>query len=173
MGFQSSFSSFWVCQKFCYLGIKRALSWHGSQSSKSDFFSSNRMDNFQMLTTPIFLQFNMSPTSTSMAGYPYGSSSGYAGAMYAAAASTPPTTKEPFSSSLVSAGDSINSLRLKAKQHSTPSSSPYYPAASVSPGKSNSSESPNLTSTASAANTANSTELYNNGDAGTAAGESV
>eukprot|EP00093_Oithona_nana_P004099 04099.XXX_72275_68697_1 [CDS] Oithona nana genome sequencing. len=118
-------------------------------------------------------QFNMSPTSTSMAGYPYGSSSGYAGAMYAAAASTPPTTKEPFSSSLVSAGDSINSLRLKAKQHSTPSSSPYYPAASVSPGKSNSSESPNLTSTASAANTANSTELYNNGEAGTAAGESV
>ena len=106
-----------------------------------------------------------------MTGYPYGSSSGYAGAMYAAAASTPPTTKEPFStSSLVTAGDSINSLRLKAKQHSTPSSSPYYPAASVSPGKSNSSESPNLTSTASAA-ASNSTELYNNGD--TATGESV
>jgi len=112
-------------------------------------------------------QFNMSPTSGSMAGYPYGTSSGYAGAMYAAAASTASTsaastTKDSnshtsFSSSLMAAGDSINSLRLKAKQHST-SSSPtlapgvgpgggggsYYPA-SVSPGKSNhSSESPSL-----------------------------
>lgn len=109
----------------------------------------------------------MSPTSGSMAGYPYGTSSGYAGAMYAAAASTASTsaastTKDSsshtsFSSSLMAAGDSINSLRLKAKQHST-SSSPtlapgvgpggsggsYYPA-SVSPGKSNhSSESPSL-----------------------------
>lgn len=94
----------------------------------------------------------MSPSSGSMTGYPYGSSGGYAGAMYAAAASSStPTTKDSntsFSSSLMSAGDSINSLRLKAKQHST-SSSPtaiatsYYPA-SVSPGKSNSSESPNL-----------------------------
>ena len=93
-------------------------------------------------------QFNMSPSSSSMPGYPYGSSGSYAGAMYAAATSS--TTKE---SSLVAAGDSINSLRLKAKQHSS-SSSPtaiasasttsYYPA-SVSPGKSNSSESPNLT----------------------------
>ena len=97
----------------------------------------------------------MSPSSSSMPGYPYGSSGSYAGAMYAAATST---TKE---SCLMAAGDSINSLRLKAKQHSS-SSSPtaiasstsehlmkshatsYYPA-SVSPGKSNSSESPNLT----------------------------
>ena len=74
-----------------------------------------------------FFQFNMSPTSGSMAGYPYGSSSGYAGAMYAAAASSSTsTTKDSsgvpsFSSSLMAAGDSINSLRLKAKQHSTQS----------------------------------------------------
>ena len=96
-------------------------------------------------TVPLHFQFNMSPSSSSMPGYPYGSSGSYAGAMYAAATST---TKEP--ASLM--GDSINSLRLKAKQHSS-SSSPtgaiasttsYYPA-SVSPGKSNSSESPNLT----------------------------
>ena len=109
----------------------------------------------------------MSPTSGSMAGYPYGSSSGYAGAMYAAAASTNSTTKESntsFSSSLMSAGDSINSLRLKAKQHST-SSSPtaagtsYYPA-SVSPGKSNSSESPSL------AQTGPNSDLYNNSASG-------
>ena len=115
----------------------------------------------------------MSPTSGSMAGYPYGTSSGYAGAMYAAAASTASTsaastTKDSsshtsFSSSLMAAGDSINSLRLKAKQHST-SSSPtlapgvgpggsggsYYPA-SVSPGKSNhSSESPSLVASTAA-----------------------
>ena len=98
-------------------------------------------------TVPLHFQFNMSPSSSSMPGYPYGSSGSYAGAMYAAATST---TKEP--ASLM--GDSINSLRLKAKQHSS-SSSPtaiasaasttsYYPA-SVSPGKSNASESPNLT----------------------------
>ena len=101
----------------------------------------------KLQSTHLF-QFNMSPSSSSMPGYPYGSSGSYAGAMYAAATSS--TTKE---SSLVAAGDSINSLRLKAKQHSS-SSSPtaiasasttsYYPA-SVSPGKSNSSESPNLT----------------------------
>ena len=60
-------------------------------------------------------QFNMSPSSSSMPGYPYGSSGSYAGAMYAAATST---TKEP--ASLM--GDSINSLRLKAKQHSSSSS---------------------------------------------------
>ena|ERR1719215_1242691 len=105
----------------------------------------------------------MSPTTGSMAGYPYGSSSGYAGAMYAAAASTP-TTKDStsFSSSLMAAGDSINSLRLKAKQHSTSSSptaigSSYYPAASVSPGKSNASDSPSLAAAAAAA----ASDLYN------------
>lgn len=113
----------------------------------------------------------MSPTSSSMAGYHYGSTAGgYAGAAMYAAAATASTTKESptsFSSSLMAAGDSINSLRLKAKQHST-SSSPtavggssntistsYYPA-SVSPGKSNSSESPNLTLNPGG-------ELYNNG----------
>ena len=117
----------------------------------------------------------MSPTSGSMGGYPYGSSSGYAGAMYAAAASSTSNTKDSntsFSSSLMAAGDSINSLRLKAKQHST-SSSPtagigsagtsYYPAASVSPGKSNSSDSPSLIAAAAAsAQAQTASDLYNN-----------